>query len=365
MIGTALKKYAEAHGMSCDGGYVYGKVNGRYIAMVDGSGVKMLQIYLHPPMMQVDGALKERIREILQSGSPREYRLIRRDAVNVDNGRAVVVFQDGPGAMKHLERYIEEVMPGLDALELSPDACACCGGALGDDGRHVLLDDYILPVHSDCAAKMSAQLDSIERAPKEGSVLRGALGALLGAVIGAIPWAIVYVLGYVAGIVGLLIGYLSNFFYGKLGGRNGRARVAIVVAALIVGVLLGQIGGVSAMFRQSFDDEGGYEAIGLTRSQFVQSCWDQYLCADQSVMLGRMYDRMISNVPEDDWGQYISRDEFVQTAWDSGYADNQTAAIKEFGVNLAMGLLFGVLGCLGLFSQLRKETRRRTVRQLK
>ena len=82
-------------------------------------------------------------------------------------------------------------------------------------------------------------------------------------------------------------------------------------------------------------------------------------------MLGRMYDRMISNVPEDDRGQYISRDEFVQTAWDSGYADNQTAAIKEFGVNLAMGLLVGVLGCLGLFSQLRKETRRRTVRQLK
>ena len=44
MIGYAIKKYAERHGMTCDGGYAYGKIHNRHIALEDRYGAKMLQI---------------------------------------------------------------------------------------------------------------------------------------------------------------------------------------------------------------------------------------------------------------------------------------------------------------------------------
>ncbi len=374
MVGTALKKYAESHGMRCDGGYVYGRVNGRYIAMLDGTGVKMLQVYLCPPSQAPEDIAACRIGEVLRTEDPKAYRLIRRGAVNISDGRAVVVFQDGPGAMARISRYIDEVLPRLDALGLHGDACACCGMPMEGEVRHVLADDYVMPVHVGCAAKLSAQ--PIARGRDQGSVLRGALGALLGAGIGAVLWAIVYMMGYVSGLVGLLIGLLSNFFYGRLGGRKGRARVVIVVAALLIGALLGQIGGVTARFNWSFeegggqftwpmDGEDGFLTVRLTRSQYLKTCWDRYFCRDQTAMLSNEYDRLAAGNPDSGFDRTVTREAFIQRAWDAGYEDNFRAGAREFGANLAMGVFFGLLGCPGLFGQLRDGKRRRTVKMLK
>lgn len=365
MVGAALKKYAEVHGMTCDGGYIYGKVHGRYIALVDGIGVKMLQIYLCPPSRSDDEILTLQVRQALEDCDRREYRLIRQSAVNVSNGRAVVVFQDGAGAMERIAKYIDVVVSGLDKLETGGEACACCGAALEGDVRHVLMDDYILPVHGNCVERMTQQTCIVEPETKEGSVARGAAGALVGAAAGAAALALVYLMGYVSGIMGLAVGILSNLLYGKFGGKNSRARAAVVAVAVILGVLLGQIGGITAVCSRTYEEKGGAEVVGLTRMQYIRSAWELYTIRDQSEKLGNVYDRMCRNVSWREQKLVASREEFIQANLDAEYADLHVEAVREFWVDLSMGLFFGALGCLSLFTRVRKEPGRRIVRKLK
>lgn len=367
MIGTAIKKYAEKHGMTCDGGYAYGRVHGRFIALEDGSGTKTLQIYLYPPAKSAEesGVPADEVRRVLLDCNAKEYRLMKQDPVTVAGGRAMVIFHDNPGTMARIERYIDEILPRLDALALDTDVCAYCGQKLEAEPRYALLDDYVLPVHEACVREMTQQVEQQEQQPKPGSVARGTVGALLGAVVGAIPWAIVFVLGYVTSVVGFLIGFLSNWMYDKLGGKNCRLRVVVVLLALVFGVTLGQAAGNTAAFYQTFQENGGQETIGMTGVQYVQCCWESWLLSDQSEMLGNMYERIVSNIPEEDRDDLVDREEYIRRAWADDYETYRLDGQREFAANLGMGIFFGVLGCANLFVQLFKGARRRSVKPLK
>ena len=364
MIGIAIKKYAESHGMICDGGCAYGKIHGRHIALEDRYGAKILQIYLHPPAEKNDIA-PERIQRALLDCNPKEYRLARQHPVAVSGGRAVVTFSDNPGTMVRVERYIDEILPRLDALELDTNLCACCGGALNGEARYVLLDDHVLPVHGKCVQGMLDQAAETERAQKSGSAAKGVLGAMTGAVIGAIPWAAVLVLGYVTSVCGLIIGWLSNWLYGKFGGKSGGLRVAVVVAAVVIGVTLGQAAGTTALFAHTYEKNGGLEGVGVTRAQYVQCSWDRYIFADQNRVLGNVYDRTVSNIPESERESLVSREKYIQSLRSDQYAEERAELLRESATELGMGMFFGLLGCAGMFAQLFQEKRTRTVRRLK
>lgn len=367
MIGSAIKKYAEKHGLTCDGGYAYGKVSGRYIALEDGANVKVLHIYIYPPAQNtVENEEKlVRVRHALLDCDAKEYRLMKRNPVVAEAGRVSVVFQDMRGTMTRIERYIDEVLPRLNDLDLGDDVCAYCGEPFDGDAQVVLLDDYVVPVHPSCVQEMTAQIEAMESQPKPGSVLRGAVGALIGALLGAIPWAIAFMLGYVTSLFGLLIGFLSNWFYGKFGGKNNKLRVVVVILALIIGVGVGQVAGYTLLFAREYGTNGGFEETSLTIEQYILNCWDIYLISDEEVMLGNQYDRVVSNIPEEEQGMLYSREEFIQMNADSTYASLHQEALNEFLSNIGLGILFGVLGCLGVFAQLFKETQRRRVKALK
>lgn len=355
MVGTALKKYAEAHGMTCDGGYVYGKVNGRHIALLDGAGVKMLQIFLHPPAHTVDEAVLLQAKRILESDDRMEYRLIRRSPVNIGRGRAVVVFQDGPGAIKRVARYIDAVVPRLEEVPLDGDVCACCGEAFDEETRYLLMDDYILPVHRECLSRMSAQMDVIRPAVRKGSLVKGSLGAFAGAVLGAAVWVVVYLMGYIAGIAGLLIGYLSNLLYERFGGRNGRARVWILLIAVAVGILLGQVGGMTAMMCRNYDEEGGMGALYMTRGEYVRSVWEIVLLDNREQILGNMYDRVSGNFEWYEKFMLTDREEFVRTAWSQKYEAMRAEMVGDLFSELGTGMFLGIACCMGLLSKISME----------
>ena len=367
MIGYAIKKYAERHGMTCDGGYAYGKIHNRHIALEDRYGAKMLQIYLHPPAQSPDACdiPAERIQHVLLDCSARDYRLARQNPVRVGGGRAVVTFSDNPGTIARVERYIDEILPRLDALGLNTDVCAYCGEPLNEEAHYTLLDDFVLPVHGGCAQEMVEQAAKMKRPPKSGSTAKGIFGALTGAILGAIPWMAVHVLGYVTSACGLLIGFLSNWMYGKLGGKRGGLRAAIVVLAMVFGVMLGQVGGTTALFVRNYETAGGLENFGMTSVQYVQCSWDRYIFADQSRVLGNIYDRIVSNIPDTESGNLIDREEYIRMFSADSYADDRAGLLRDFASELGMGVFFGLLGCAGLFAQLFHGTRMRTVRILK
>lgn len=274
MIGTGIRKFASERGMTCDKGMAYGKVNGRYIAMDEGTGYKALRVYLYPPVEQGDEFAQRdaQILEALTDCNLKEFRLHREDAVSIRGGFAQLIFYDTMGTMKLIVRYIDEILPKLDAIGLDTERCVCCGKPFENDLDYVLLDGNIMPLHAGCVEQLSALVNDVDAQSRQGSsLLKGTKGALVGAVIGAIPWAAMFVLGYIAAVCGLLIGYLSSWMYDKFGGRKSKLKIVIVAVALVIGVVLGQVSGYTADFAIGFYENGGGTAAECV--EYVGYIW--------------------------------------------------------------------------------------------
>lgn len=368
MIGSAIRKFAKERGMTCDGGCAYGRVNGRHIFMYEGNGYKAVQVYLYPPVEKLDdgGARDAEILRVLTDCDLREFRLHQKGAVSIEAGYARLVFHDTVGTMKRVVRYIDEVLPKLDGLDLDSDRCACCGEAMDEDVRYAMLDGRIMPVHGACRQKLSALVESVEDEPRPGSIWKGTLGALLGAVIGAIVYAVVFALGYIAGIVGLLTGYLASKLYDKCGGKRSKWKMVVVAVMLVLGILLGQAAGYTVMFSRWYS-EGGFTEADYPYVDYVVECWEEYLLLDQRTALEVQYDRRMEGVSqaEIDSGLYMTKEEFVETYYDTQLDTYRAEMRDEFGRNLLLGMFYGLLGCLGVFLNIHRQSRRRKVQEMK
>ena len=139
----------------------------------------------------------------------------------------------------------------------------------------------------------------------QGSVLRGAIGAVIGALLGAVVWALVGMLGYIASVVGFVIAFLASKGYDLLKGRPGAPKLVILIICVILAVIVGNLGLAAYQVHQVYVEEG-YAAY-VTESKF--------------------FELMFPVLFED--GDFIG------------------ALAKDS----AMGLLFAVLGCFGLLKQ--------------
>lgn len=365
MVGIAMRRYAREHNLNCDGGYAYGRLNGRYVILDEGDYFKRLRIYLYPPAPDPDAEaqIAARVQAALEDCDRKAYRLKARNAIAVQRGFAVLTFKDASGSMKYVDRYIQEQMPRLDGVVSGGDRCACCGGMLEGDVRFVELDGVVQPVHAACAGGLAVRVADEEQAKAPGSVLMGILGALLGAVIGAIPWALTFLLGYISAIFGFAISMLADYFYGKLHGRRGAVRIIVVALAVILGISLGQVGGYTLSFARDYDDFGGQAVIRTSRAEFVRYCWEEYLLYDQNTVLGIEYDRLVADLSEAELEDCMTREEFIEAYYDPEIESARREMRAEFGKNYMLGLFMGALGFLGSVRRLQSKSRRR-VREL-
>lgn len=369
MIGTAIRKFAGERGLTCDAGMAYGKVNGRYISMVDGEGTKTVCIYLYPPVENGEECAERdmQILHVLTDCDLKEYRLNRKGAVTIAGGFARLVFFDTRGTMNRIVRYLDEIMPGLDTLGLDTERCAYCGEALNGESDFVQLDGNILPLHSGCVQQLGSLVDNVDaQSRKGGSVFKGAIGALLGALVGAAGYAALFARGYIAGLMGLLAAMLSSRLYDKFGGRHSRTKIVIVAALMVLCVLIGQAAGYTMMF-SSWYDEFGYTAEEYSRVNYVIECWETYLLLDQETALGRQYDRLMADISdaERESGLHMSRELFIHTYYDNEVDTYRMEMREGFGRNLLLGLWFGALGCLPELMRLYRQTKRYRLRDVK
>ena len=364
MVGRTMRRYAQENGLSCDGGYAYGRLNGRYVILDEGDYFKRLRIYLYPPAPDPDAEAKiaKMVLDVLEDCDRKAFKLKARNAIAVKRGFAVLTFADATGSMKHIDRYIREQMPRLDGVVSGGDRCACCGQTLENDVRFVELDGVVQPVHAACAGGLAVRVEDEERAKGPGSILKGILGALLGAVIGAIPWALSFLLGYIAAIFGFAISMLADYFYGRFNGRRGAVRIIIVALAVILGISLGQVGGYTLSFARDYDEVGGKEALQVTCAEYVRFCWEEFLLYDQNTVLGIEYDRLVADLSEDELEDCMTREEFIETYYSSEVENARRDMRAEFGKNYLLGLFMGALGFLSSIGRLRSKNRR--VREL-
>ena len=298
MIGSGLKKLAQANGMKVAQGVAYGKYAGFATTMFEGNGFKAIVFVTKIIDLDKKNAFMQALGAV---DTQKEYRV--RD-ISLDGDRITVVFNDNPGTMAKIEAFLGWFIPLLqNAQATTYDICTQCGSQIAA-GRWVLINGVAYYMHDSCVEKvkrdMAAQADQKKEAD-DGSYVSGTVGALIGAVIGAVVWAIVLNLGYVAGIVGFVIGWLANKGYDLLRGKQTNVKLFILAFAVIAGVALGTVGGYVLSIME-------VNGIGVAESL--------------------------------DWFLYIIND-----------AEVQQIVVKD----VLLGLLFAGLGVWSLFSKARKE----------
>lgn len=152
---------------------------------------------------------------------------------------------------------------------------------------------------------------------KKSNLLLGIAGALLGALLGALVWAIVGAFGYIASIVGLLIAFLAAKGYDLLRGPQGIIKLIVLIFCVILAVSIGNAGAylwaVHAGYTEAVSEMGPVE--------------------QQLVMSEAEYLRSV--LPE------LVNDPQIQ---------------QEFLKDMGVGLLFAVVGCIGLLKQAGKKS---------
>lgn len=240
MIGTGLRKLANENGMTVAGGVAYGDFRGYAVTFSEGAGYKLMAIATRFSGEQELDLLESRLNE---HNLMKEFR-VQNISLMLDG--ILVEFFDNPGTIKRMLIFCDWFFPLLRQTSATGSDCCCeCGQPLMGDETWKLSDGLALHMHKGCARSLLQKTRQQEEKEKEeagGSYGRGLLGALLGGLIGAVAWAVVLFLGYMAALVGLLIGWLAEVFYRKLGGKNGRGKLPILLLAALVGVFVGTLG---------------------------------------------------------------------------------------------------------------------------
>lgn len=256
MYSPGLKKLGEEFGLTAARGRVYGLIEGFPVTMWDGVGTKSLLLVFGEPG---DGVPEEKID--LAALLPREMEAYRIQELHVDEDAPLVsaVFFDNPGTLKRMRAFLQEALPAFRKAGLSRHyRCVQCGEKFQGGVEIALAGGAALPVHGRCEAALRGDMKAQKRADaleirrqsaealRDGTTLRGVLGAILGGLVGAIPWVILYMLGYVASLGGALIGAGAVYGYKKLSGRAGMACVISAVIVTAAMVLLATLAGDAA-----------------------------------------------------------------------------------------------------------------------
>lgn len=232
---------------------------------------------------------------------------------------------DGPAFAFYLskEKGLEQRLPAFieaaTALLLQYGAygqtyCCICHGATYEDQSHFFAHDGAHLAHRQCAERFLEGQEGLEQPPVPEEpeavsppfvrAVAGATGALLGGLVGSIPWIIVGYMGLFVGFLGFVIGLAAKKGYELLGGAPGKAKRPIIIAAVILSVLLS--------------------------SYFTSVIGVYSILAGQPGAVGSA---------------------FLITL--SLYMD--PSFLGEIAFDLILGLLFAMLGCRGMFRELKQE----------
>lgn len=237
MIGSGLKKFAQANGLSVDSGIGYGVLRGFQATLSEGSGYKQIVVKTKFPDVEKLNALQATLNSV---NLQKDFRV---QQLSFATDGVVIVFLDNPGTMAKIEAFTDWFFPLLTEAEAyGAHICTECGMPLDDGGVWRMISGVAGLYHPACAEKLSQELNAENEAREQadtGTYASGIIGAAIGALIGAVVWALVLHAGYVASIIGLLIAFLADKGYDLLKGRQGKGKVVTLIIAVVLGVALG------------------------------------------------------------------------------------------------------------------------------
>lgn len=313
MVGTALKKLASEMGLKQSHGVIYGVVGGYMCTFTDGMDIKTLGV----SCAVSDAAYANLGSRLVPAELSKQYRI---KSIDIQRESITFVFFDTIGTIKKIRAFLEEMPRILYECGAAGDGvCTSCGNpiASGEESNVMLINGVAHRIHSNCLQGLvqREQFEKTEYDAEEKHTGRGFIGALLGSIIGAVPWALVYLLGFFAAPIGALIGWFSKKGYELAGGCVCKAKTVIVLISTVLGVIFGQFLGDAVSL-----------AVEITK--------------EPSIGIG------IAQIPQVLIYLFLNDSEFT------------FSVIK----NLALALVFGLLGAVVVLKRTRDEHKTATIK---
>ena len=224
MISQGFKKMANDFGMQINKGIAFGEIEGYCFTFRDGMGTKNVSIGIS---FDEDGNNRANIFGLLHEN---KKKFAIRD-FSYEHHTLTILFHDTFGTLNRIKEFINTFIETLKNNHIKgSEFCASCGNSVSyEPSETVLLNGNAVRLHTSCMQQILDKNNSLyadDSSTKEGSVVRGLIGALIGAFVGAIPWAIVLYFGYIT-LVGIVIGLCIKKGYELFGGKQGKAKLTI------------------------------------------------------------------------------------------------------------------------------------------
>jgi len=226
---------------------------------------------------------------------------------NIEENHKLTIIIGDKLTSKSTAKKMKAILEGLNRLMEDfnlKNSCFLCN----KEGR---FDSYFVATTSTelCPECINAYNQTIGAIKEEnalhGSYLKGLIGALAGAFLGSILWIVVSYLGYLAALVALAIAYLAYSGYKIAGGRYGKGMPLIIIFSIVLAIIFANVAEVAINLMLTTE-------IGLTPLEAI-----------------RLSPRALF--------------------------DNELFYVAETWKNIGMGLLFGILGSLGIIRQSMSE----------
>ncbi len=244
MVGSAIKKYANEKNWQIKEGVAFGAYRGYMMTMQEGNGWKSLSVSAR---LESDEAIKTVYDYLDDKSVKKDYRI---GDSKVSQTAVEITFLDNPGTMKRIIAFVDCLCDKLVSLGAKGvEYCSSCGLELNGSGVPALMNGTVYMLHEGCLNRDDEQMSAVkEEKQKQGSVAKGAVGALIGAIIGAIPWTVASYFGWFVGWFGFFIGIASKKGYELLGGKETKAKgIAIIISTILCVVLAESIAIMVAM----------------------------------------------------------------------------------------------------------------------
>ena len=156
-----------------------------------------------------------------------------------------------------------------------------------------------------------------EQPQKNGSIVRGLIGAIIGALIGAALWCAVAIgTEHIYAIIGFVVGLLVGWGYDLLKGRKGTIRMVTVLVCVILSVVLGTVAAYGWWLHDWYVEERDFIATA-TKEELAEAYLSEEELAELNTYPAALKERALSSLEvtmpseEEYFHLYLSDSSFI------------------------------------------------------
>lgn len=175
--------------------------------------------------------------------------------------------------VKRLDSIIETVVKCIKSYDVKlSEYCPLCGNELTNECKIYNVDGFSFKLDESCVSNINAVIEEENKDfdDSPNNYGKGLIGILLGALVGSIAYVILFMIGFISAICAFISIMLGVFLYKKFGGKQNA--VMVVMAGIVT--LLSLVGTLFVLYilaATGLSLEAGLNIVGIEAFTFFMN----------------------------------------------------------------------------------------------